>query len=70
MILQNVPEITPEQARAFEAYVRAGHGLIWFAGDKVDPAAWNKRSALSGISLLPAVIEQAMSTDLIPRSRA
>ncbi len=62
VILQNVPEITPEQARSFEAYVRAGHGLIWFAGDKVDSSAWNKRSALDGISLLPAVIEQTVST--------
>lgn len=62
VILQNVPEITPEQARSFESYVRAGHGLIWFAGDKVDPAAWNKRSEGDGIPLLPGVIEQTMST--------
>ncbi|NNC87047.1 MAG: VWA domain-containing protein [Akkermansiaceae bacterium] len=62
VILQNVPEITPEQALAFESYVRAGHGLIWFAGDKVDAAAWNKRSALDGVSLLPAVIEQTVNT--------
>jgi hypothetical protein len=62
VILQNVPDITPEQARAFESYVRAGNGLIWFAGDHVDAAAWNKRSALDGVSLLPAVIEQAVST--------
>jgi len=62
VILQNVPEITPEQARSFEDYVRAGHGLIWFAGDKIDSSTWNKRSALDGISLLPAVIEQTVST--------
>jgi uncharacterized membrane protein len=62
VILQNVPDITPEQARAFEAYVRAGHGLIWFAGDNVDAAAWNKRSSLDGIPLLPAVIELPVST--------
>jgi len=62
VILQNVPDITPEQARAFESYVRAGHGLIWFAGDHVDAVAWNKRSALDGVSLLPAVIEQTVST--------
>lgn len=62
VILQNVPDITPEQARAFESYVRAGNGLIWFAGDHVDAAAWNKRSALDGVSLLPAVIEQTVST--------
>jgi hypothetical protein len=62
VILDNVPDITPEQARAFEDYVRAGHGLVWFAGDNVDAAAWNKRSALGSIPLLPAVIEQAAST--------
>jgi hypothetical protein len=62
VILQNVPDITPEQALAFESYVRAGNGLIWFAGDHVDAAAWNKRSALDGVFLLPAVIEQTIST--------
>ena len=62
VILDNVPDITPEQARVFEDYVRAGHGLVWFAGDNVDAAAWNKRSALGSIPLLPAVIEQAAST--------
>ncbi|MCP4742523.1 MAG: hypothetical protein GY871_09920, partial [Actinomycetales bacterium] len=62
VVLQNVPDITPEQARVFEAYVRAGNGLIWFAGDKVDAAAWNERSARDGIPLLPAAIEQPVST--------
>ena len=62
VILRGVPDITTEQAAAFESYVRAGGGLIWFAGDKVDAAAWNERSALAGIPLLPAVIEQAVST--------
>ena len=62
VILQDVPDITQKQAKTFEAYVRAGHGLIWFAGDKVDAAVWNKRSALDGVPLLPAVIEQSVST--------
>ena len=62
VILQNVPDITPEQALAFESYVRAGNGLIWFAGDHVDAASWNKRSALDGLSLLPALIEQTINT--------
>ena len=62
VILQNVPDITPEQARQFEDYVRAGNGLIWFAGDHVDAAAWNKHSATDGVPLLPAVIEQTVST--------
>ena len=62
VVLQNVPDITPEQARDFEAYVRAGNGLIWFAGDNVEAASWNKRSELEGVSLLPATIEEAIST--------
>jgi len=63
VVLQNVPDITPAQAAAFEAYVRAGNGLVWFPGDKVDGAAWNKRSARDGgLPLLPAVIEQSVRT--------
>lgn len=62
VVLQGVPDITPEQAGALESYVRAGHGLVWFPGDGVDAAAWNQRAALGGISLLPAVIEQPVST--------
>ena len=62
VILQDVPDITPEQVRALEAHVRAGHGLIWLAGDNVDATAWNKRSALDGVSLLPALIEQTVNT--------
>ena len=62
VVLQDVPDITPEQARAFEAYVRTGHGLIWFPGDRVDLAAWNKRSVIDGVSLLPAVVEQSVNT--------
>jgi len=62
VILQDVPDITPDQARTLESFVRAGHGLIWFPGDSTDTAAWNKRSALDRASLLPAVIEPPVST--------
>lgn len=62
VILSNVPDITPEQAHVFEEYVRAGNGLIWFAGDYVKADVWNKRSALEGTPLLPAVIEASEST--------
>lgn len=62
VILADVPDITPDQAHRFEEFVRAGNGLIWFAGDTVKAAVWNERSALGGTSLLPAVIEQAVST--------
>jgi len=58
VILADVPAITPSQARQFEEYVRAGNGLVWFPGDNMKPAIWNKHSA----NLLPAVIEQTMDT--------
>jgi len=62
VILADVPAITPDQARQFEDYVRAGNGLVWFPGDNMKPAIWNERSALAGTTLLPAVIEQTMDT--------
>jgi len=62
VILSDVPDITPDQASRFEEYVRAGNGLIWFAGDNVKPSVWNQRSAMEGTPLLPAVIEQTVGT--------
>ena len=62
VILENIPDITPDQARGLEEYVRGGNGLIWFAGDNTDAKAWNERSALDGIPLLPAVIAEAVDT--------
>jgi hypothetical protein len=58
VILADVPAITPGQARQFEDYVRAGNGLVWFPGDNMKPAIWNKQSA----NLLPAMIEQTVDT--------
>lgn len=60
VVLADVPAITPDQARQLDSYVRKGNGLIWFAGDNIKPEVWNKRSALEGSSLLPAVIEQTV----------
>ena len=62
VILEDVPDITPHQARSLEEYVRGGNGLIWFAGENTDAKAWNERSASSGVPLLPAVIAEAVST--------
>ena len=63
VILADVPAITPEQSRQFEAYVRAGNGLVWFPGDNSKAAVWNERSTLaSGTTLLPAIIKQAIVT--------
>lgn len=62
VILADVPDITPEQARQFEQYVREGHGLIWFGGDQVKAGLWNQRSTEGGSGLLPATIEPALTT--------
>jgi hypothetical protein len=62
VILSDVPDITTEQARAFEAYVRSGRGLIWFGGENVKADVWNERSKLEGTRLLPAAIERTIRT--------
>jgi len=62
VVLANVPDITAEQAAAFEQYVREGNGLIWFGGDLVKADVWNERSKRADVSLLPAVIEGAIGT--------
>jgi hypothetical protein len=62
VVLADVPDITTEQAGVLENYVRDGNGLIWFGGDYVKADVWNKRSALAGTPLLPAVIEEQMRT--------
>lgn len=62
VILADVPDITPEQARRFEQYVREGHGLIWFGGEQVKADVWNARSATSATPLLPATIGPARTT--------
>jgi hypothetical protein len=62
VILADVPEITVAQAQQFERYVREGHGLIWFAGERVKTDVWNERSARDGVELLPAVIEGVVDT--------
>ena len=62
VILADVPDITAEQARRFDEYVRRGNGLIWFPGEDTKAAVWNQRSALQGTPLLPAVIEQTVKT--------
>jgi len=63
VVLADVPDITAEQAQTFEAYVRKGRGLVWFAGDRIKADVWNERSQRDGdTSLLPAIIEQVVET--------
>ena len=61
VIIADVPTITEDQAKRFDAFVRQGNGLIWFPGDHIKSALWNKRSVQEGTPLLPAVIDQTVS---------
>lgn len=56
VVLSDVPEITSRQAQRLRDYVKAGNGLIWFGGDNVKVAEWNKNSAVGKAPLLPASI--------------
>ena len=67
VVMANVPKITPVQAQQLSRFVRQGNGLVWFAGDQVKIAEWNKRSESANEAdgdvatpLLPAVIEQVV----------
>ena len=68
VVMANVPKITPVQAQQLSRFVRQGNGLVWFAGDQVKIAEWNKRSESANEAdgdvatpLLPAVIEQLVN---------
>jgi len=57
VLISDVPSATDDLVKKLDAYVRAGNGLIWFAGEKVKAENWNKQSASCDPPLLPAVIE-------------
>jgi hypothetical protein len=61
VILADVPTITEDQTKRFDAFVREGNGLIWFPGESTKNTAWNERSVQEGSPLLPAVIEGQVS---------
>ncbi len=62
LVFTDVPEITPEQGRQLEAFVRRGNGLIWFGGEQVKATAWNEHAASTEIPLLPAVLRESAVT--------
>jgi hypothetical protein len=68
LILANVDRVTSERAKELEQLVDAGMGLMIYAGDTVDTAAWNDLGYRDGQGLLPARLEQvreAESTGLV-----
>ena len=62
IVFADVPEITGEQAKQLEQFVRKGNGLIWFPGDNIKAAAWNERAASAETPLLPAMIRSKVET--------
>ena len=62
IVFADVPEITAEQAKLLEKFVRKGNGLVWFPGDNVKAAAWNERAASADTPLLPAMIRSKVET--------
>lgn len=62
IVFTDVPEITGEQARQLERFVRKGNGLVWFPGDNIKAAAWNERAASASTPLLPAMIRSKVET--------
>ena len=58
IVLADVPEITPQQAKQFLRHVSEGGGLVWFAGKNVKSAVWNERTAGGANPLLPAKLGQ------------
>jgi len=62
VILADVPTITEDQTKRFDAFVRKGNGLIWLPGENTKLKSWNERSKQEGSPLLPAVIEEAVSS--------
>ena len=50
----NLPALEPETARRIGEYVAGGGNLVWFAGDRVEPDAYNRMNASAREQLLPA----------------
>lgn len=62
IVLADVPEITEEQAKDLERFVRRGNGLVWFGGGQVKADAWNNLAASAENAILPARLRSTLST--------
>ena len=58
VILTDVPKVTDDQAETLSRFVRQGNGLVWFGGENVEAAEWNKLADKT--TLLPAKIGSAV----------
>ena len=68
LIIANVDRIPADRAKEIAQMVDAGMGLMIYAGDSIDPAAWNDVLYKDGKGILPAKLEsirEAESTGLV-----
>jgi hypothetical protein len=54
VLLCDVPRLSQDEARRLEAFVRAGGGVVFFLGPRVDADAYNTELGPDGRGLLPA----------------
>jgi hypothetical protein len=52
--LLNVRELSEKAQKNLEAYVALGGGVVFFLGDKVNPAAYNNNLYAGGLGIFPA----------------
>ncbi len=60
IILANVDRLNPGAVRKLEAFVTAGGGAIFFAGDQLDVASYNELLHRGGAGLLPHALGEVM----------
>ncbi len=53
VLMLNVAELTPDAIESLETFVRGGGGLVWYAGDAVNPASYNSLLYAEGKGLFP-----------------
>jgi len=59
ILMLNVPELTPDAIESLEAFVRGGGGLVWYAGDAINPASYNSLLYAEGAGLFPVPLGDA-----------
>ncbi|MEN6404926.1 MAG: BatA domain-containing protein [Thermoguttaceae bacterium] len=52
----NLPALDEDVARRLQAYLAHGGNLVWIAGDRVDPEAYNRMNRRAGGQLLPGAL--------------
>ena len=59
ILMLNVAELTPDAVESLEAFVRDGGGLVWYAGDSINPASYNTLLYAEWKGLFPVPLADA-----------